>query len=534
MAVFGPPPLITRDDLIDVLDRNFEPHWFEGLAADPSSLSLFEGTVAVLLRIQDAIDENFSIGSYILTAPGRAKATSTVRLQRPSGAEVTLTVEVRFLDDRGAVWVPQADFVIPASGGSQTVDVPIETERSGYFLNSFEPLTYQAVDTLPDPNLIVILGVDPASGGKTPFLDQHGKERRVHRAPGETDAQYQNRIRFLEDQVSPKALSDTVVEVLDEFPATKFIVDLIDRDGLRAVREPFLDTAQIAQRGLIGTVTAFADDPGLFADDVSGHILRDIEDVCSWFDVLLPTPVDPNEARQFYDDGSAASGAFLDDPLLGYFDLPTGDAILTPIAALADELDRRRSACVRFRIIQGGDISVLRHPKLTTLSVAGDWVDQDGSATDANLVAALEDHDADFRYVVSSTGTGPGSPIAAGDLHFTLATLTQAPISIDRVILRARVRQRDVAAGTDPDFQFIIKPTTAGAPERVGVTATIISETYQEQLLILEENPIAAAAWTLADIAGAFAVGVANVAAVGATEELRVSELALEFVISYG
>jgi hypothetical protein len=166
--------------------------------------------------------------------------------------------------------------------------------------------------------------------------------------------------------------------------------------------------------------------------------------------------------------------------------------------------------------------------------VAGDWVDQDGSATDEDLVAALEDFDADFRYAMSALGTGPGSPIDPGDLYFTLPTPIQAPISIDRVILRARVRARDVAAGTDPDFQFIIEPTTAASPERVGTAVTITSETYVEQLLILEENPITAAAWTLADIAGTFAVGVANVAAVGATEELRVSELALEFVVSYG
>ncbi len=547
---FGPPPKITRDDLIEVLRRNLEPHWIEGLLDDPSSLSLFEGAISVLLRIQDAVDENFSIGSFILTAPGRTPATSTVRLNRPSGAEVTVETDRRFLDDRGAIWRPSAAFTIPLSGGSQTVDVPIETERTGYFLNSFEPLTYRILDALPDPTLIVLAGADPATGGKTPFLDQHGKERRVFRAAGETDAQYQNRIVFLEDQVSPKAIAETVLQVLDEFPASQFIADLIFRHGLRTVREPFQDTAQPAQLNLIGADIAFLDDVqpipvaspipdpgGTFADDLNGHHVRDRDDACAWFDVLLPTIPNPADDQLFFDDGlpgPAGSRGFFDDPEFGYADLPAADTALAPVAALADELDRRRGGCVRFRILVGEEISSLRHPPLGTLAQVGTYTDADGNVADVDLTDAVRQFDGDDDFALTTTGEATGDALDAGDLLYTLAAIP-APISISHVMLRARARQKDVSIGTDPILQFLVKPTTAGVPERVGPTFAIDNETYRQFEILLEKNPINGLDWTLADIAGAVDVGIANVAgAAVATEELRVSELTLEIVANFG
>lgn len=544
MASFGPPPQLTRDDLVAVLERNFPDHWIEGLLADPSSLSLFEGTIADLLRIQDSWDENFYTGCFILSAPGRARATSTVRLARASGAAVTIGTDIRFQDDRGALWLPVASFNVPASGIPQIVDVPIHTDRVGYYLNSFGVLAYEAIDDLPI-GFTIVAGSDPASGGVTPFLDQHGKERRVHRSAGETDQQYRNRIRFLEDQVSPKAIAQTVVEVLDGFAATKSIAYYISRFGLAAAIEPFKDGSQPTQRGLKGSQTAFADDfgpvpvaaptpyaGGTFADDTATE-LRDVEDGCAWFDVRIPTPVDPNEARQFYDDVDPARGAFVDDPLYGFFDQPTPEAVASPIAALADELDRRRAHCVRFRIIVGDDVALLRHPELTTLAQVGGWTDEAGGTTDADMVEALGGFDADYSYATTSTGAGPGAALAAGDLAFNLPTVP-VPNSVTRVLVRAQVRAEAAGAGVDPELQFLLRPSTAGAAQRVGGSYVVDHEDYRELGAIFDQNPITAAAWTLADVGSTFGVGVANVAAVGPTEELRVSELILELVLNYG
>ena len=526
MVEFAPPPPLTEEGLLALLERNFEDHWISGLLEDPSSRSLFIGWIAALLRVQGAIDENLSRGTFILTAPGRASATSVVRLERPSGGLVTIPTNLRFLDNRGAFWVPTADFEIPASGGAQVVDVPIRTERFGYYLNSFEPLTYQAYDALPDPNLVVTLGPDPAVGGTSPFLDQHGKERKTSRADNESDTDYRHRLLFLVDQVSPRALADATLQILDSFPVTKDTATLIARYGFRPVIEPFRDSAQPAQRGLMGSDIFFADVD--FADDPHGPLLRDTSDALAWFDVVLPFFTDPDEARFFADDG------FADDPDFGFLDLGPSTALTTPIAVLADELDRRRAAGVGFRIIQGVPLTLARHPALDDLVQAGDWVDQNGSNDNDELANALADHDGDFRYAVSATGQGPGVPATAGDLVFDLEDIPD-PAFVSHVVLRAWVKQRDIAAGTDPDFGFVIRPATSVLPIRVTTNdypRTIDHETWREYVAILEQNPATSAPWTMADVSGAFGVGVANMAT-GATEELWVSELVLEIVANY-
>lgn len=514
MADFGPPLQLTQDDLEDLLRRNFEAHWIEGLLADPSSLSLFRGAIAAMLRVQDAVDENFYRGTFILTAPGRARATSVVRLTRPSGAAGTVLAIDRFVDDRGAIWNPIADFLVPLSGGVQTVDVPIQTDRSGYYLNSFEPLTYQIVDALFDPALTVVTpSPQPAVGGRSPFLDQHGIERRTPRTPLESDADYANRMRFLEDAVSPKAMSELVGTVLDGFASTRAAADLIFRWGLRATREPFVDPAQNYQVGLGGTKLAFYDDvqpiplagtepdPGAtFIDDVNGHMYREDEDSLAWLDVYLP--------------------------------MLSTVGIAPAIRALADELDRRRGGLVGVRIFFGLDTALLRQPPLGSLTAAGSWTDQVGAVTDAALTAALESYDGDDSYAVSVTGAAAADPVVAGDLRFTLPG-PPSPVTISHVRVRARVRRNQVGAAVDPLLRFVIQPTTAGAGERVGPTFTIDFDDYREIALILDENPITAAPWVIADVAGDFVVGVANAAAVGATDQLRVSDLSLEFVVNY-
>jgi len=553
MAEFGPPLPITRDELIDVLRRNFEAHWIgdddpafpSGLLGDPSSLSIFEGAIAQILRIQESVDENLYNGAFILTAPGRSPATSTVRLSRPSGAEVVVLTTTRFQDDRGAIWRPISNFTIPASGGAQEVDVPIQTERAGYFLNSFLPLTYQALDPLPDPTLITIAGVDPAVGGKTPYLDQHGKERRVFRASLESDEQYRARIRFIEDQVSPKAIAQTVIDILDAFPLTKPIVDLIIRDGLRTVIEPFEDSAQHAQINLTGSPGGLFYDSevpipvpaitpyigGAFLDDLNGGVLRSREDACAWFDIFLPNLVDPDEARRFTDDPDPLLGFWFDDDDFGYMDGVASEALTAPIAALADELDRRRAACVRFRIIVGEDVRLVRVPPFGSLRIFGAWSDQSGATTEPEIIDAVATFDGDETYMVTTTGAGPSAAFTASDLLFDMPTVTP-PVSISHVVMRARVRKQDVGAGADPIFNFVIGPT-AVAPERVPPSVTIDTESYREIEVILEENPIAAAPWTLGDISGIVIFGCANTAGV-ATEELRVSELSIEFVVNHG
>lgn len=533
MTAFGPPTPLTSADLIALLRRNFEPHWIELILADPTGLSVWNGIIAVMLRVQTSYDINFSLGPYILSAPGPSPAVSVVRLSRPSGAQVTIQVDNRFQDERGAIWHPIDPFVIPASGGAQVVDVPIQTQRTGYFLNSFEPLAYFIVDDLADPNLIVVVGPDPAEEGQTSFLDQLGDERGYRRAPGETNETYQNRLAFLIDKVSPGALARTIAQVLDGYPATQDIADLIARHGMVAMVEPFRDGAQPSQPGLDGREFLYAD-ALCFCDDAVTGIMKSTIDFLAFFDVWLPTPVDPDEARQFYDVAVGDLGSFFDDTVMGFWDQPAGEAITRPIAALADELDRRRPGGVPFRIIVGEPVALIKHPEEGGLNQAGSWVDQVGLVTDEALTNALYTFDGDETYDVTSTGAGNAGALAAGDLVFERLVDPPIPQSVLRVILRARVRRSGSAVGTDPQLRFVLRPTGAAAPIRVGVATTIDFEDYREVATVLEQNPVTAAAWTPAQVSGLLRFGLANVAAVGATDALRVSELYLEIWASYG
>lgn len=527
MVEFGPPPALTEDDFLDLLLRNMEEHWIGGLLEDPSSKSPFVGMARIALRLQEAGDENFHIGSYIMTAPGRNKAISVVRLQRASGAAGTIDTSRRFRDERGAVWRPVAAFDVAASAGVQTIDVPIETERTGYALNSFEALTYTVLDDLFDTSFVVLAGPDPATEGTNPFLDLHGEARRQHRSPGEGDESYRNRIRFIEDQVTPRALvEEVIVPVLDSNLVSKPIADLIANHGLVALTEPFRDSGQDTLNGFGGFDAAFCDDA--FCDD-DFSLLREIVDGCAWFDLFLPTFVDPNEARRFYDDDDPTFGSYYDDPDFGYPDLPVGPAIEEAIAALVDELDRRRAACVRFRIVFGEDVTLARHPP--TLFQAGAWT-VEGSDAPADEIEAVEKFSGEGAYVANATGTGAGTALTAGDLLYDFAAVP-APVSIRAVRCRARVRRSDVGAGVDPLFSFMVQPTGGGVA-RIVPGEAITHDDWREKTVILEENPDTAAPWTLADIAGIFRFGVANTAAVGATEELRVSNLVLEFLVNYG
>ena len=168
MAEFAPPPPLTRDDLIALLRRNFPADFIEPKLADPTSMSLLEGGIQMLLRIQAAGDAA-SEALYTQTAPEGARAVSVLRLRRPSGGGVTIVEGTRVFDSRGDYW-RTAEVLVPASLVEQTVDVPVETLRAGHWLNTFLAPTFQLLDPLPDPGLYIIAGPDPAAGGQTDVL----------------------------------------------------------------------------------------------------------------------------------------------------------------------------------------------------------------------------------------------------------------------------------------------------------------------------------------------------------------------------
>ncbi|TAL44319.1 MAG: hypothetical protein EPN91_04645, partial [Salinibacterium sp.] len=313
MAEFGPPSAITQQELLNALSRSFEDHWIQGLYADPSSLSVFVGMCAAFLRVQTAGDENLDVNGYILSAKGATPSQSLLTLQRPSGAAGTIDQSLRLRDQFGNVWRPTGLNAIASSVGQQTVNIAVQSERTGYYLNQFLAPSFQLLDTPFDPTFAVVQGTTPAAGGTGALLDLHGSERQVPRSSGEPDPTYRHRMLLLPDQVSPSALASVIPTILAAYPATATAANLISGMGLRAMIEPFTDSAQIAITGLAGEPMMFFDDA--FADDPSGPRMRDYQDAAAEFDVFLPTPTDATDIRLFWDDG------YFDDPANGYLDI---------------------------------------------------------------------------------------------------------------------------------------------------------------------------------------------------------------------
>jgi len=530
VSEFGPEPQLTSEDLYGVLTRNLDSAWLGALLEDPSSKAIFEGLVAALLRCQDAVDHNFE-GDFILTAPAAGPASSTVRLWRANGSAGTLPTTLRFRDQRGAVWRPTAAFDYESSGGPQTIDVPIRTDRAGYWLNSFEPLTYQFLDQPPDAGFLIQTGEDAAEGGTSPFLEQLGHERGVGRAPGESADQYRLRVSSLVDRVSPVALAEAVLQTLEAYPATSGFATLIQRWGLRVIREPVPDSGQPAVDGLGSAEIGFLDD--LYLDD-HAQALRALEDSVQEFDLELPSlPLQPDTAMVFWDAPDESTiGVFtpadfyFDD---GFMDLGSDDASVMPIAALMDEVARRKAAGVRVVLRVGNLAWLTRHPPSIDRGGSASVGSWDPTGAD-DVFAATAEHDGDNSYVSTTTGGGVSDDAQDPDLAFVFPA-PPAPLEVDHVRLVCWARR--VAAGGDaPVLRFIIKPPTSGAGIRVGRGWTIDHEDWRRYEEILDVNP-GVAAWELADLAGDFLAGVAN-AADGTTDEIRVSELLLTFVVSYG
>ena len=520
MTAFGPPPPLTQADLLDLLVRNMDEHWLSGPLTDPSTRGILLGWIEIVLRVQAAGDENVDVQGYILSALGSAPATSAIRMQRPFGAPGIVPTTMRVRDQRGAVWRPTAAFAYPASGGVQTISVPVTSERMGYWLNTFEPPTFVFVDLPPDLAWAMLPSLVPASGGRLPYLDLHGSERQVPRATGETDDTYRHRMLLLLLKVSPDAIVDTIKTVLGSNLITVPIVNRVIRDGLRLAYEPFFDSAMPTLEGAWHLPPLFYDSAVLpfrgdllraFLDDTHGGWTRSGSDISGWFDVFLPTPAGP---------------------------------FAGVIAALADELDRRRAGGVPFAIYMGDpfSLSVLNHPKAT--AQIGSWL-VGGSPSPANAVDALASYDADDSYLETAT-SGPITPlVVAGDYVASIPALSASPVSVSHVVLRAWIRNPNpdaIILINNPSFAFIIGPSTAGAPIRCVApdcggfpTLRVTHTDWRQYTLILERNPVTLAPWTVSDVTGGMQFGLACVSAgFASSRPLSVSELTLDLVVSYG
>lgn len=496
MVEFAPPAQLTRDDLIALLKRNFPADWIEPLLADASSLSIFEAAIAVLLRIQDAGDA-VTEALYTQTATEGASATSTVRLRRPSGGSVTIAEGTRFFDSRGDVW-EAAELLVSASGGEQTVDVPVQTQRQGHWLNTFEPPSFRIYDPLPDIGFYIIAGADAADGGQTDMLALRGRERGMPRTGSETADAYRARLLTFANKVTPRAIQEVVYAALASRTLSARVVELIRDFGLRVVREPFRESSQHQLAGFYGHPGMVCDVHA--ADLTAGPTLQDRLAATNHLELVLP-PLDATITAEVQEVGKA----------------------------LWNAVKEIRAAGVSVRLYYDSAGIVARGAE--GLDTAGDWRTNDGSSDADEMVVSVAGHGSDPDLLVASpTGRGAGGTAHAGDVRFSAAALPPEVTAISHVVLRAWVR-RGSSLGTPPDAVFVFKSPSGSAVRCLlgDYPLTISSESWRPIMVTLKEDPSTTAAWDLADLqAGAAVFGMANVATAGPTDPLEMSEIVME------
>lgn len=573
MPVYTPPALITLDDLIDLVSRNMDDFWIGALLEDPSSRSIFEGLIAPLLRVQTAGDINFLDGCFIQTAQGPEFSQTTVRITRPEGGAFTLPTTFQFQDQFQNVWVPSAPFPISASLVPQTLNVPIRSVRTGYWLNSFEPLTFVAVDEFEDADMVVIAGDQPAIDGRTGFLDEHGSERGYLRALGEPDepipgnnGNYRNRLSQVPDRVTPLALTLAVISTFTASEETKHLATWIDVYGLRMLMEPFRDSSQDDLQGLLGAESGPAywgsGNPsqdwfdGFFWDDPRVEY-RDFADFSAHLDIPIPSLPElvtslqgfwsedaPSPDRTYLGDEPISSVLLTGFPRETWLDVETITSTIGAYSSIIRDMNAFRPACVNVRGLIGEPLHFVRGTKFSRSLTAGNWRTETESVLPADLLKSLSVFDGKDTFARSSIGAGPGSGVTSSDLHFGLNPMTEAvtphpetlAVGAVRVSLRAWVRMVSNAIGTPPVAQFVFQYSGSGIA-RVGPIYTITSTAWQLIEIHMEVRPsvLGAGAWTVADLVGSLRVGIANVhTALAATDFLDVSAIYAEVVLDLG
>ena len=229
-----PCPIVafTQQDFLDMFERLLPNHYLAPLKEVGPGYEVLQAAAAVGARMSQAV-ERFACDAYILSSEGGAKATGFVEFYRPGpnaeGIAVTVLAGTVVKSSRGGRrYVTTANQIFgPTDLGPFTV--PIEASLQGYNYN--EPGIVVAadggtlegeIDTIvtlvesPDVGDVTFLVRHPAAttGGLDPSMDQHGGDRLIFRATGETDSSYRGRVRALPDNISPDAVERTLQQIL--------------------------------------------------------------------------------------------------------------------------------------------------------------------------------------------------------------------------------------------------------------------------------------------------------------------------------
>jgi hypothetical protein len=403
---------VTRDDFLALLSRTTDDAWLTGIQEDPSSRAAFYSLIDGFVRLSQATEYDCLLGS-ISEAPGGSRGRTTVTLTRPApGGAGTLSPPFTWVDARGVSY----GLVLPVTigAGDLTAQIELETFRQIEAVNSVEDMQVFPVFSPFPAQLLLALEftaiAGPVSGATSDYLAANGNERSIFRQEGETTENYRARIRNIPDAVSPRAIveavqtavqtaslpSTTVYEPFDWSPnleivsatfASPIVVttavehgyedgDLVrvrdvtvnlaaNGDWRVTVLSPTsfeLDNSIGSGIGVGGRVTGlfpgldvlnelysgiYAADDGFLDDPFSLLVSR--REACAY--LLIQTdsaPREPDSSIPYFDSG------FLDDSVYGFPDVPFHPVLLAGLLSIAEEMNRKRAACVQFDIELAG------------------------------------------------------------------------------------------------------------------------------------------------------------------------------------
>lgn len=344
------------DSLLSLLQRTTEENWLQPLLDDPDSGAIVRAQIAIMARLGATIIHNTDAAT-ISGASGGQAGTCTLTVSRAAGGTTgTIPRGYPFIDPRGVKLFLTLDVVI--GSGALTASLPLQTIRQTELLNTEDdpglavdptaPIVPASAGVLIAPagsvgmTTTTFQTIGPATqitGAAADWLSVHGRARGLPRQPGETEADYRQRIRNIPDAVAPIAIGDIVQGVVQRLGLPPMLV-----------LEPFADGATPALKALHGlsSFAAPAFDVDFFDDPLSGLVLEDRRTATAYFSI---------EAQDFVRDtdgfGVCWDATYGDDPVLGFpddlFNVPP--SLVGPLLSLVTDVAVRKGGGVNFDVI---------------------------------------------------------------------------------------------------------------------------------------------------------------------------------------
>lgn len=234
--------VLTQQALLDMLDRLFPVHWMEPLKSPGPGYEILQAAAKIGERASTAA-QRLDDGLQLLTALGGGYADAAVEFSRQGLDACTLKAgSIVKASGSGRQFVLIAD-VVWAAADQATKAATVRAVLPGWSYNVKGPSTSLdgiaipgEIDTVSkayeEPayadSTVAVRQTADAVGGAFPMLDMLGSDRGMPRLTGEHDAAYRQRIRKLDEVVTPKAIVDFVAQLFAQYAEVASFIETFD------------------------------------------------------------------------------------------------------------------------------------------------------------------------------------------------------------------------------------------------------------------------------------------------------------------